>query len=457
MQKKSAIESPVKGEVVPQGEKIRALIDREMWDELTDVLGEWPVPDIADLLLKSTKSERVFIFRALDREKAAKVFAFLDSYTQNTLLKELTDQETRKILKTIPPDDRTQFLEELPARLTRKLLNLLEGEHLEEARELLGYPEESVGRLMTPDYVRVKPDWTCQEALDHIRKIGKDKETIKSIYVVDEENVLIDAIPLRQIILTDPDTQIEELMDYSYVSVEANADREEAVQIMQRYDLFSIPAEDSNGRLLGIVTIDDALDVAEEEATEDFQKTSAVLPLGKTYSEAGVGLLFRSRFWWLLILVFVNLISSGIIAGFEETLEAAIGLAFFIPLLIDSGGNAGAQSAMMMVRAISIGDVQMDEWFKAFLREIAIGLFLGLSLGFASFFLGVFRAEVMIGVVVGLAMLAIIFAANLIGVLLPFLLTTLNLDPAVASGPLITSIVDACGLLIYFSIAMAIL
>ncbi len=457
MKNKSNTESPVKGEVVPQAEKIRALIDREKWDELTDVLDEWPVPDIADLLLKSTKSERVFIFRALEREKAAEVFAFLDPYPQNTLLKELTDNETRKILKTIPPDDRTQFLEELPARLTRKLLNLLEGEHLEEARELLGYPEESVGRLMTPDYVRIKPDWTCQEALEHIRKIGKDKETIKSIYVVDEENILIDAISLRQIILTDPETQIEEIMDYSYVSAKANADREEAVKIMQRYDLFSIPVEDSNGRLLGIVTMDDALDVAEEEATEDFQKTSAVLPLGKTYSEAGVGLLFRSRFWWLLILVFVNLISSGIIAGFEETLEAAIGLAFFIPLLIDSGGNAGAQSAMMMVRAISIGDVQMDEWFKAFLREIAIGLFLGLSLGFASFFLGVFRAEVMIGVVVGLAMLVIIFAANLIGVLLPFLLTTLNLDPAVASGPLITSIVDACGLLIYFSIAMALL
>ncbi|MGQ9780599.1 MAG: magnesium transporter, partial [Bacillota bacterium] len=329
----------------------------------------------------------------------------------------------------------------------------LSSEDRKEALSLLGYPEDSVGRFMTPDYIAVRPHWTVAQALEHIRTRGMDSETIYNIYVTDDSWKLLDDIELRRLILAAPSEKIEQLMDHVFVSLNALDDREQAVRVMERYDVLALPVVDAEGILLGIVTADDVFDVAREEATEDFHKSAAVAPLRTSYHEANALSLFTSRIGWLVTLVFINLASSGVIAFFEKTLASTIALAFFIPLLIDSGGNAGSQSATLVVRALATGEVKISQWLKVLFREIMVGLMLGLVMGLASGLLGLFRGGYRVGLVVGISMTAIIVLANLIGVLLPFFLTRFKLDPAVASSPLITSIADCMALFIYFSIA----
>lgn len=438
-------------------EIVEDLVEKRKWSQLRKFLSDRPAPEIADLLLELHKNSRVIVFRLLPRQFAADVFSYLESRERDALLMDLTDQETRQLLADLKPDDRTDLLEELPGQVTQRLLNLLSFGDLKEARVLLGYPEESVGRLMTPDYVAVRPDWTIARALDHIRNMGKDSETINVIYVTNASWQLLDALDLRKFILADPSETVEQIMDHRFVSIVASEDREEAVKLIQLYDLVALPVVDSNGVLLGIVTVDDVLDIAEEEVTEDFHMTAAVRPLKMSYRDSGIWSLYTKRIGWLVILVLVNLVSSSVIAAFEETLASVIALAFFIPLLIDSGGNAGAQSATLVVRAIATGDVKLSRWFFTLMKEMSVGMFLGLTMGVASWALGLTRGGYQVGVVVGLSMMAIVVVANIIGTILPFILTKLKIDPAVASSPLITSIVDATGLLIYFGLATALL
>ncbi|MDI6402012.1 magnesium transporter [Balneolaceae bacterium ANBcel3] len=437
--------------------EISELIKKQKWTDLRESVEDWPIPEISDLMNNLEKQDRVVFFRILPRELSAAVFAEFEPEQQNALLLEMTDDETRHLLSNLAPDDRTALLDELPGQVTQQLLNLLSPQDLKEARYLLGYPEESVGRLMTPDYLAVRPHWTIGQALDHIRKMGRQSETINMIYVTDPGWKLLDALELQLFILSDPDKKVEDIMDDTFVAVSAFDDREEAVQVVQKYDKTVLPVVDSVGILLGIVTIDDLLDVAEEEATEDFHKGAAVAPLRTSYREATVWSLFSKRILWLIILVFVNLVSSGVIEAFEEVLASALALAFFIPLLIDSGGNAGAQSATLMVRAIAIGDIQLSQWLRTISKELFVGISLGIAMGLASWLLGWYRGGMEIGMVVGLSMVLIVLVANIIGTLLPFILTRVRIDPAMASSPLITTIVDAAGLLIYFSIASVVL
>lgn len=433
--------------------EISELIEKKQWSDLRASVEDWPIPEIVDLMINLEKRDRVVFFRILPRDLSAAVFAEFEPEQQNALLLDMTDDETRQLLASLAPDDRTALLDELPGQVTQQLLNLLSPQDLKEARYLLGYPEESVGRLMTPDYLAVRPYWTIEEALNHIRKMGRQSETINVIYVTDPAWKLIDALDLQLFILSDPEKTVEDIMDNTYIAVSAFDDREEAVQVVQKYDKTVLPVVDSDGILLGIVTIDDLIDVAEEEATEDFHKGAAVAPLRSSYREATIWSLFSKRILWLVILVVVNLVSSGVIEAFEDVLASAIALAFFIPLLIDSGGNAGAQSATLMVRAIAIGDIELQQWFRTVSKEVLVGVTLGAAMGVASWALGLYRGGAEIGLIVGLSMVLIVLVANIIGTLLPFLLTRLNIDPAVASSPLITTIVDAAGLLIYFTIA----
>ncbi|NLG85154.1 MAG: magnesium transporter [Firmicutes bacterium] len=433
--------------------RIKELLDRKDLPGLLDFLSGLSIPDLADLLMLLAPSARVAVFRLLPKEISSEVFAYLESSHMNTLLRDLTDQETQHLLANMRPDDRTALFEELPGRAIQRLLNLLSPEDRKEALSLLGYPEESVGRFMTPDYIAVRPHWTVAQALEHIRARGTDSETIYNIYVTDDSWRLLDDIELRRLILADPAEKIERLMDHVFISLNALEDREQAVRTMERYDVFALPVVDAEGILLGIVTADDVLDVSREEATEDFHKSAAVTPLRTSYHEANAFSLFTSRIGWLVSLVFINLLSSGVIAFFEKTLASAIALAFFMPLLIDSGGNAGSQSATLVVRALATGEIRLSQWIKVLFREILVGVMLGMVMGLASGLLGVFRGGYRVGLVVGVSMVAIIILANLVGVLLPFLLTRFKLDPAVASSPLITSIADCMGLFIYFSIA----
>ncbi|MEX2640980.1 MAG: magnesium transporter [Balneolales bacterium] len=433
--------------------EILELIENQRWTELRESIEDWPVPEVADLMYGLEKSDRVLLFRILPRSLSSELFSYLEPESQNELLIDLTDEETRHLLANLRPDDRTALLDELPGQITQRLLNLLSPQDLKEARQLLGYPEESVGRLMTPDYLAIRASWTIGQALEHIRKMGKKSETINVIYVTDRSWKLIDALELQVLILAEPEQIVQDVMDNSFVSISAFDDREVAVQMMQRYDKTVLPVVDSEGVLLGIVTVDDVFDVAEEEATEDFHKGAAVAPLKTSYRDATIFSLFSKRLPWLIILVFVNLISSGVIEAFEDVLASALALAFFIPLLIDSGGNTGAQSATLMVRAIATGDIQLSQWLRTVGKEVFVGITLGIIMGGASWVLGYFRGGWEIGVVVGVSMILIVLTANIIGTILPFLLTKINIDPAVASSPLITTIVDAVGLLIYFSIA----
>jgi len=395
----------------------------------------------------------VLVFRLLPREVSSEVFAHLGPKDRNALIEALTDEETRYILAELDPDDRTDVLQELPGQVTQKLLNLLTPADLAEARHLLGYPEDSVGRLMTPDYVAVRPHWTVSEALEHIRRFGRDSETVSVVYVTDRSWRLLDALELGEIILAEPDARIEDLMTGSFVALSAFDDREEAVRVMQRYDVYALPVVDSEGTLVGMVTVDDVFDVAQEEATEDFHLVGAVSPLRVRYREAGVSFLFRRRVGWLVGLVFVNLISSGVIAAFEDTLSRAIALAFFIPLLIGSSGNAGAQSATMMVRALATGDIDPDQWRATVGKELVVGSLLGLTMGATSAVLGFIRGGTTVALIVAVTMFAVVVIGNTIGVILPFVLVRLRVDPAVASSPLIATLADATGLLVYFSVA----
>lgn len=439
-------------------EQISNLIKNEQWNAIRQLeWGDYLIPDVASLLIGLNKSDRVILFRLLPRPVATDVFSYLEKEDRNSLLKDLTNEETRYLLTDLRPDDRTALFEELPGQVTQRLLNLLSPEDMKEARVLLGYPEESVGRLMTPEYVAVRPQWTIQEAIDHIRVKARNSETLHTIYITDKSWKLLDAMELSRFILANPQDTVETIMDNSFISLSAFDDRELAVKVMQKYDVFALPVVDSGGILLGLVTFDDVMDVAEEEATEDFHKTAAVTPLKASYTESSVKDLVSKRIGWLVALVFVSLLSSGVIAIYEQTLQTVIVLTVFIPLLLGSGGNAGAQASTLMVRAIATSDVKINEWMKVFLKEILIGLLLGMCMGIISAIFGYLRGGFEIGLIVGFTMVAVIVAANLIGIMLPFILTKLGLDPAVASNPLITSMTDVMGLLIYFAIATAVL
>ncbi len=437
--------------------EILELIEKKDWNQLKNVLSYWPAPDIADFLMDVEMPVRVFLFRSLPRKVSADVFSYLESKDKDELLEALSVEETRYLLADLSPDDRTELFEDLPGQVIQRLLNLLSPHDYRETVELLGYPDESVGRLMTPDYVAVRPSWTVGQALAHIRWLGKDSETINVIFVTNESWKLIDSLGLRKLILADPADTIEQLMDYQFVSISALEDREKAVELINRYDLYALAVVDNEGILLGIVTVDDVIDVASQETTEDFHMAAAVAPLKESYSEASIWFLYRKRIGWLAILLLVGLVSSAIIAHFEETLSTAIILTVFLPLLIASGGNTGAQSSTLIVRAIAVGDVELTEWLRALARELLMGMTLGATMGIISWFLGFFVGGFTISIIIALTMFSIVLVANIIGAAFPLILTRLGFDPAVASNPLITSITDVVGLIIYLSIATYIL
>jgi magnesium transporter len=433
--------------------EIHALLEARKWGELREALREWPAPEVAELLMELEPADRVLLFRALRRERAAQVFSHLEAEDRNAFLATLTDEDTRHLLANLPPDDRTELLEELPGQVTQRLLNLLSPEDLEEARTLLGYPEESVGRLMTPDYVAVRPEWTVARALEHVRKVGRASETIYRIYVVDGRWVLLDDIELRRLILADPEKTIAEVMDHTFVSIPAFADREEAIALIRRYDVLALPVLDSDGVLVGIVTVDDILDVQEEEATEDFHKSASVGPLQMSLRTASVPYLYQRRIGWLLILVVMNIFSGAGIAYYEDTIAATVALVFFLPLLIDSAGNAGSQAATLMVRALATGDARAKDWIRLLVKELGVSSLMGVTMAAAVVVIAFWRGGPDVAVVVGLTMSLVVVMGSLIGMSLPFLLNRLKLDPATASAPLVTSIADISGVLIYFSLA----
>ncbi|TVQ33201.1 MAG: magnesium transporter [Wenzhouxiangella sp.] len=439
-----------------------ALLKLERHEQLPETLDEMAVQDIAEAIDQTESHEdRLVVFMTLPEERRTDTFSYLPHSAQRQMLADLDNKEAKRVLHELVPDDRTAFLENLDPEELEGMLKLLAPEDLKQSLKLLGYPEESIGRLMTPRFVAVRPTWTVARSLDHIRHEANRGETVNFVFVTDERGRLIDAVKLKDFILARQDAKVEALMDEEFYSVQASADREEAVQVIQHYDINTLAVTDKNGVMLGIVTVDDIMDVAEQEITEDFHKLGGTGSLNISIREASPGFLYRKRIGWLMILVLVNLVSGLAIAMFEDAIEAVIALVFFLPLIIASAGNAGSQSATLMVRALATGDVESKDWLRLWGKEFSVALGLGLTMGVAVSFIGAWRGgpelALQLAMVVGFAMLAVVIMGAMIGMLLPFILQRANMDPATASTPLITSVADVVGILIYFSIAAAIL
>jgi magnesium transporter len=442
--------------------EIIQLIRERQWTDMLDALVLWPPAEVADLLQSLEQPERVLLLRFLPRQFEADVFSELTPGLQDEMLRDLTNHEVRGLLAELDPDDRAALIDEMPAEVTRRLFGLLSPEDLKETRQLLGYPENSVGRVMTPDFVDIKADMTVEEALDHIREHGHASETINVVYVVDEGGKLLDEMPLRHLVLAPPEKTVGSVMDGNVVFLSGYSDQEDAVAMIKKYNYLALPVVDSAEVLIGIVTIDDLMDVAEAAVTEDFHKLGAVSmeadgggPL-ESIREAAVSVLFRRRIVWLVLLVFVNVFSGLGIAFFEDTIAAVVALVFFLPLLVGCGGNAGSQSSTLLVRALATGDVKIGDWWQMLGKEFLVSSLLGLTMAAAVFCIAFMKAGALVGVTVALSMALIVMAGSLIGMLLPFILQKFGRDPATASAPLVTSIADIGGVLIYFSIATAI-
>lgn len=446
--------------------EIKSLIQEKQFSVLKEVLQEWPPADVAELIVELDESERVLIFRLLNRELAADVFEYLDVDTQLELLKSMGKEETAAILNEMDPDDRTALFEEIPAQALQQLLSLLSTEEKKIATTLLGYPENSIGRLMTPDYLAIKADWTVEEVLNYIRQVGKSKETLNVIFVIDERGKLLGQIDIRDILLSSPEQKISDLYDENITPLNVFDDQETAVSVLQKYDAVALPVVDNNGILLGIVTVDDIMDVAEEETTEDIQKQAAVQVLEEPYSEVPIIKMIKKRAGWLSLLFIGEMFTASAMAIFEEEIARAVVLALFVPLIISSGGNSGSQASTLVVRAMALGEVTLNDWFKVMRRELLTGLLLGIILGTIGFLrISIFQEAthlygehwLSVALTVFFSLIGVVMWGTLIGSMLPFILRRLGFDPATSSAPFVATLVDVTGLIIYFSIAMEVL
>lgn len=447
--------------------EFQELIEAKDWVGLKEVLADVPPADIAELLVELDGSVAVVVFRLLKKPIAADVFAEMPSGKGVELLELFNRQQLSDVMSNLEPDEQVALMEELPGHLTQSVMNSMKPEDQKQIKKLLGYPEDSVGRLMTPRYVRVKSDWTIDRSMQHIRKYAEIAETLNVIYVVDDKEHLIDDLRITQIIVAGPSDTIESIMDDSFNALSAFDDQEEAVKMFAKYDRVALPVVDSDGILIGIVTVDDVIDVAEEETTEDMQKMAGMDALDDYYSQTTIYAMVKKRLGWLIVLFVGQIITALTMGQYEELLSKVVFLSFFVPLIISSGGNSGAQAATLIIRALATDDIKFNDWRKVFLREFISGLILGSLIGVLGFVTLIsweliagnpFGYQViMMALVVALSLLTIVLFGNFIGAMLPFILSKLGLDPAVSSAPLVATIVDVSGIIIYFSIAILLL
>jgi len=443
--------------------EIESLIAERKLNILKEILADWTPADIADLIVDLPEHDKVIVFRVLPVELATDTFEHLEFDTQEELLKAMGNEEVAAILNDMSPDDRTALLEELPGTSAKRLIQLLSAEERKIAQTLLGYPENSVGRLMTPDYIAIKQVWTVGEILDYIRKNGEDKETLNVIYIVDDKGKLIDDIRIREVILSPLERKITDLMDENFTALNVHDDQESAVELFKKYDRVALPVVDNFGVLIGIVTVDDVLDVAEEEATEDIQKLGGVEALEEPYSTMPFFSMIKKRVVWLTVLFIGEMLTASAMGFFEDEIAKAVVLALFVPLIISSGGNSGSQAATLVIRAIALGEVTLKDWWYIMRREILSGITLGLILGIIGFlriflwasFSNIYGEHwLLIGFTVGFSLIGVVLWGTLSGSMLPFILKKLGLDPATSSAPFVATLVDVTGLIIYFTFAL---
>ncbi len=444
--------------------EIRELIQTKKWDKLKQRLNKLLAPDIADILKNCNGNETLLILRLLSPKIQSDVFSELDRKKQLHLIDTIDDRELRQIIEELNTDERTELFETLSPKLTQRLLNLVSKDKKKEILKFLGYPENSVGRLMTTEYVVIKIHWSIKKAVEHIRKWGKDAETIDMVYVVDNEWKLLDDIPIRRILLAQDDLTVKDIMDHHFVAINVSQDQEDAVKLFRKYNLVALPVIDLNNYFLGIITVDDILDVLQEENTEDFAKLGAVdvetkdLNFITNLKEVSIKKIYKSRITWLFALLIMDLLTGGIIQGFEETIAKYVVLVTFLPVLVDTAGNAGSQSATLIIRAMALGTVQKKDWLFLLGKELLIATLIGLTMGAGISIMGFIRGKSLIlATVVVVSMVVNVIIGSLIGILLPFIFSKLKKDPATASTPLITTLADIIGTGIFLSIAYLIL
>ena len=443
------------------------LIDQQRWEELRTQLSSTHPSDIAEMMATLPPKSRAIVFRLLERDRASEVFGYLAPAEQRELVRSLSANEVKQVLDQMRPDDRTRFFGEMPAEVTRKLLEDLSPEELKESRELLGYPPESVGRYMTPHYVSISPDMTAGQALEHIRKVGKKSETLNVVYILDANGKLLEDIRLGSLVIADPQTKVTEIADPALVSLHAHDDRETALALFEKYDRVALPVTDEQGNMLGIVTVDDMLDVAQSEATEDIQKLGGSEALDAPYMQVSLWSMIRKRGGWLSALFLGEMLTATAMTYFQDEIAKAVVLALFVPLVISSGGNSGSQAASLIIRALALREVTLREWYKVFRREIVAGFALGFLLGVIGFFRIILWQHLhltnygphylLLAVTVWASLIGVVMFGSLAGSMLPFILRRLGFDPAASSAPFVATLVDVTGLCIYFSVALLML
>jgi len=446
--------------------EIRELIETRDRQTLSEALDMWQPADIAELFSDLDDDDERTAFQLLHGPQRTLIFVHLDRSTQHKLLESLEPTDAGALFNDMAADDRTALLEELDDADREKHLRTLSDQQQAIARSLLQFPEDSVGRLMSPDFVAIRSNWTIEHALDHIRRHGQDSETLNVLYVVDIDMHLIDDLRIRQVLLAPIHTTIERLMNDNFVSLKATDSKRSAIDVFRKYDRTALPVVDDDNKLIGVVTIDDVLDVAEQAATEDAQKFGGLEALSEPYATTPLLTMVQKRATWLVILFLGELLTATAMGYFEHEINKAVVLALFIPLIISSGGNSGSQAATLIVRALAVSEIQLRDWFKVFRRELISGAILGLILGSIGFlrialwsaFSNVYGEHwFLVGVAVSLSLVAIVLWGSLIGSMLPFGLKRVGFDPATSSAPFVATFVDVTGLVIYFSVSMMVL
>lgn len=447
-------------------ETVSHLIEQRDLHALRDALVDSAPVEIAELFQNLSDAERVLIFRILPREFAAEIFSELDVDLQKNILSGLGDKQTARLLYEMAADDRTALLEEIPAEAARQLLALLPKEERDVALTLLGYPEGSVGRLMSPDFLTVHQDWKVREVLDHIRGHGRESDSLDTLYVVDAKGALVDEVTLKTLLLASPDDEVSALMNFKFQALSVQSDQEQAVELFKKYNRPTLPVVDAAGILLGIVTVDDILDVQEEEITEDIQKLGGSEALEEAYIKTPVSTLIRKRASWLIILFVGEMFTTSAMASFEGEIQRAVILALFVPLIISSGGNSGSQASTLIIRALAVGEIRTRDWLRILQREIVAGASLGAILGVVGFLRIVVGAQFsdmygphyfLLATTVFLSLMGVVAMGSVAGSMLPLMLKSLKLDPATSSAPFVATLVDVAGVILYFTIAALLL
>ncbi len=425
---------------------------RKLLDDMNEV-------DIAELLEKLPAEKSIVAFRTLPKEVAAEVFSNLESDTQQYLVESITDQELHEILEDLSVDDAVDMVEELPANMVKRVLKVASKDTRTLINKFLQYPENSAGSIMTAEFMDLQRNMTVKDSIRKIRRTGEDSETIYTCYVIDDQRILQGIVTVKDLLLSNDDCPIEELMDEDIIKATTTDDREDVANNFSKYDLLSMPVVDKENRLVGIITVDDAMDVMEQEATEDIQVMGAMAPEETPYLKTGVFRLAKNRIVWLLILMISGMINGHILNNYEASFSAMPILVSFIPMLTDTGGNAGSQSSTIVIRSMALGEIQMHDFWKVFWKEIRVSVMVGIVLSAVNFvrLIILYPNQPLIALTISLSMICTVIMAKSIGGVLPMIAKALHMDPALMAAPLITTIVDAVSLIIYFSIAAQLL